>query len=294
MKMKKFIVQGLLSLILSQTLHANIAKWTPIVSEDIVIFAPDSLMNPEQLKFTEQLISIFENATPVLQYAYAEHLDDGHGITAGRAGFTSATGDMLEVIQRYTKVKSEHKLKQYISELERLAEIYAENDYKLSKEGADISNLIDADEDLNLIDDWKSVAKDSIFKHIQDEIVEEWYYDPVRDIAQKIGAKLPITLLFLYDANIQLGTQGIKTIIDEISEKTPKNGGSEVAWLKEFNALRAEILLNTTVDGEKIWEETIYRVEVLDALLKDKNYYLKPCTITIEAWGDEKFSLPQE
>jgi chitosanase len=290
--MKKIFIQMLLYTVFSQTVNANIAKWTPIISQDIILFAPDPLMNAEQLKFTEQLISIFENGTSTIQYNYAEHLDDGHGITAGRAGFTSATGDMLEVIQRYTQVKSEHKLKKYISELERLEDIYADHDYTLSKEGADVSHLIDAEEDLNLIEDWKSVSKDSTFNRIQDEIVDTLYYYPVRDMAQKIDAKLPISLLYLYDANIQLGKDKVKEIIDDISEKTPKNGGSEVTWLKEFNTLRRDILLTTTVDGEKIWEDTIYRVDVLDDLLKNKNYYLTPCTITIEAWDNEKFSLP--
>jgi hypothetical protein len=37
-----------------------------------------------------QITSTFENSTLELQYDYVENIGDGRGITAGRAGFTSA------------------------------------------------------------------------------------------------------------------------------------------------------------------------------------------------------------
>ena len=49
----------------------------------------------EQRIIADQIMSVFENDTPAIQYGYAENLHDGRGVTAGRAGFTSATGDML-------------------------------------------------------------------------------------------------------------------------------------------------------------------------------------------------------
>src|SRR4051794_38398220 len=51
----------------------------------------------------DQLVSTFENSTPVIQYGYIENIHDGRGYTAGRAGFTTATGDFLDVVERYTK-----------------------------------------------------------------------------------------------------------------------------------------------------------------------------------------------
>ena len=57
---------------------------------------PSSGLNPEQRHRADALISIFENGTPKIQYGYAENIRDGRGITAGRAGFTTATGDALE------------------------------------------------------------------------------------------------------------------------------------------------------------------------------------------------------
>ncbi len=46
-----------------------------------------------------QMVSVFENGTPEIQYAYIEDLDDGRGYTAGRAGFCTACGDLLTVVK---------------------------------------------------------------------------------------------------------------------------------------------------------------------------------------------------
>ncbi len=59
--------------------------------------------NQQQRLIADQFVSIFENGTSEIQYGSAEDIGDGRGITAGRAGFTSATGDMLIVIEKYTK-----------------------------------------------------------------------------------------------------------------------------------------------------------------------------------------------
>src|SRR3954471_23755995 len=64
--------------------------------------AAPGLTHAQRLR-TDKLISQFENSTSVIQYCYVEALDDGRGYTVGRAGFTSATGDLLEVAERYTK-----------------------------------------------------------------------------------------------------------------------------------------------------------------------------------------------
>ncbi len=90
--------------------------------------ACSSEMSPPGVRFTEtqrqiadQIISVFENNTPVLQYGYAEELDDGRGITAGRAGFTSATGDMYEVVLLYSKQAPGNVLEPFLKSLKSLA-----------------------------------------------------------------------------------------------------------------------------------------------------------------------------
>lgn len=70
----------------------------------------------------EQLTSLFENSTPDLQYGYIQNLHDGRGLTAGRAGFCTGTGDFYEVVRRYTDLKPDNRLARFLHRLERLAE----------------------------------------------------------------------------------------------------------------------------------------------------------------------------
>ena len=79
-------------------------------------------MTPEQRRRADQIISVFENETLEMQYGYTEELGDGRGLTAGRAGFTTATGDLVLVVQRYVDLTPDSPLKHYLPRLMELAE----------------------------------------------------------------------------------------------------------------------------------------------------------------------------
>ena len=74
----------------------------------------------EQKTRALQLISVFENGTAELQYGYVEDLDDGRGFTCG-LGFTTGTGDVLTVVERYRDVVGDNGLAPFITELQALA-----------------------------------------------------------------------------------------------------------------------------------------------------------------------------
>ena len=181
-----------------------------------------SVFSISQRKTADQIISIFENNTPIIQYDYAENLFDGRGITAGRAGFTSATADILEVIKRYTVIIPNNLLSKYLSRLEELAK--TEDGSVAGLEGLEAS--------------WKESSKDVIFRNVQDEILNEWYFTPALKQAQLLGVKLPLTLLNLYDAIIQHGEgddfDGLPNMIKQTTSKvggTIKDGIDEKVWL---------------------------------------------------------------
>src|SRR5215218_7439049 len=69
----------------------------------------------------DQLISLFENDTPEIQYCYIENINDGRGFTAGRAGFTTATADLLEVVERYTRIVPDNRLAPFLPRLREVA-----------------------------------------------------------------------------------------------------------------------------------------------------------------------------
>ncbi|RUM73500.1 MAG: hypothetical protein DSZ10_03140, partial [Sulfurovum sp.] len=237
---------------------------------------------PEQRLMADQIISVFENGTTELQYAYIEDIHDNRGYTAGVAGFTSGTGDMLVLIEKYTQIKPHNVLSKYIPELKRLDKIYAQNDYEPSEESANIENL------KGLVGDWKIAAKDSVFRNLQDDIRSTLYFKPSLKIAHQYGIRYPLTLLCVYDAVVQHGIDGVvDDILKHIDVPSPKEGGDEIAWLEAFNAQR-EYLISNFEDEEK----TYYRVHALNDIIKQENYDLKPFTLVIKDWDNESFKIP--
>ena len=73
----------------------------------------DKTVFPDELPFTAEKRHVFENEDTTLKYGYIQNLDDGRGFTAGRAGFTSANGDLLHVIKTYTSLEPNNPLTIY-------------------------------------------------------------------------------------------------------------------------------------------------------------------------------------
>jgi len=63
-----------------------------------------------------ELVSTAENSTKkwTSSYAYIEDIDDGRGYTAGVVGWCSGTGDMLDLVERYTATTPGNPLQKYL------------------------------------------------------------------------------------------------------------------------------------------------------------------------------------
>jgi len=237
----------------------------------------------EQRVLADQIISVFENNTPEIDYAYAENLDDGRGITAGRAGFTSATGDMLIVVERYTQLVPGNPLAVYLPRLQELA----------AQESGSVVGLE------NLEDAWQTAAADSIFREVQDDVVDEEYYWPAVDHAEDLGLLFPLSLLNLYDACIQHGDgddpDGLPAIIRRATAQvggSPANDFDEHKWLQAFMNIRRSVLLNpANEETREEWAESVGRVDALIAIFDSRNVNLTP-PIAINPYGTT-FTLPQ-
>lgn len=244
---------------------------------------PSVEFTEEQRVLADQIISVFENDTPVIDYAYAENLDDGRGITAGRAGFTSATGDMLLVVERYTLRVPANPLAVYLPRLRELA--------------AEESDSVEGLEGLESA--WAEAAEDSAFRDVQDEVVDDEYYWPAVDHADELGLTFPLGLLTLFDTCIQHGDgedpDGLPAIIDRTTTQmsgTPAEGVDESDWLRAFMDIRRAVLLNPSdPDTREAWAESVGRVDALIAILESGNVMMVP-PITINPYGTE-FTLPQ-
>ena len=120
--------------------------------------AADPWLNIDQRRRIDQLISTFENSTTDIDYDYAENIGDGRGVTAGRAGFTTATCDAAQVIRVYGDTTPDNDLARFLPELDRLCEEASD----------DTSGLPEAD----YIEAWTVAAGDEAFRAAQDAVVD--------------------------------------------------------------------------------------------------------------------------
>jgi chitosanase len=223
-------------------------------------------LTPVQKRRAEALTSVFENGTPTLQYAYTEKLGDGRGITAGRAGFTSGTGDLLEVVERYAKQVPATPLAKYLPRLRVLAQ----------KESGDTTGLE------GLEKAWATAAKDPKFRAAQDAVVDKEYFGPAMKHADDLGLKTPLARAQLYDAIIQHGDgddpDGLGALISRANKEaggSPKQGVPETRWLGAFLKVRRADLAHTSDPAtRKEWAQSVSRVDVFSDLLAAKNLAL--------------------
>ncbi len=233
----------------------------------------------DQKHRAEQITSLFENDTTELQYGYAEALGDGRGITAGRAGFTTATGDLIVVVERYVARVPDSSLAVYLPRLRELA--------------GDESDSIDGLD--GLVEAWAAAADDPLFRDVQDEVVDEMYYEPSLEWAAGVGLCLPLSLAVLYDTIIQHGDgddpDGLPALMDAASDRAggdPAGGVEETEWTTTFLSVRREDLAYANdPETRAVWAESVGRCDVFQQLVDDGNWDLDPPIVITSGGYDE-------
>jgi chitosanase len=243
----------------------------------------------DQRRRADQLINVFENAdqleasgTPEKIYDYCQNIHDGRGYTAGWAGFTTATGDALEVVERYARAKPGNALEQYLPVLRRLATTESSS-----------TNLL-----TGYPDAWKGSALDPVFQNIQDDVVDENSFQPAMARAQQIGAQLPLTKVALYEACIMHGDgddpDGLDAIMDRATKAaggTPKSGVNESAWLEKFLELRkADLEHAHDPQTRSEWKDAVGRADVMLEIFRNGNLDLRG-PIAVNPFGTA-FTIP--
>ncbi len=234
------------------------------------------MVDAERKHRAAQITSTFENSTVELQYDYVENIGDRRGITAGRAGFTSATGDLLLVVRRYTEAKPDNVLAPYIPSLEAV-------------------NGTDSEMGLGgFTAAWVEAAEDPDFRSLQDQLVDELYFLPAMMMAADLGIETPLGQLIMWDTMIQHGAggdNGTWAIIEETQQNVGPIDQNESAWLDAFLDARLSHLLDmyrgTTENADA---SSHSRVDALRSLLHGDNLALEPPLIW-EVYGD-RFRLP--
>lgn len=226
-----------------------------------------SLVTADQKNKIDQLVSIFENGIPEIQYGYIENLKDGRGYTAGKIGFISANDEIYRVVDLYTKYKGVNNLRIYLNRLKELAD-----------QGSSSIKGLEGFEQA-----WRLNADDPAFRLAQDELADEIYYEPALAYAKQLGITYPLSIGFVYDTIIQHGDgddpDGLSALIDRTNSMaggSPAKGVSEERWLAIFIQERKKTL-NFAYDEEtrEVWAESTGRCDVFTELLQKRNFYLQ-------------------
>jgi chitosanase len=239
--------------------------------------ASQTIADDHYRKIVYAFVSSAENSSIDYQnqYAYIEDIQDGRGYTAGIIGFTSGTGDLLEVINEYRKLKPDNNmLEPYIETLEAV-------------------NGTDSHEGLgkSFVEDWRQVGQTTEMTQAQDNIVDNMYLNPAVAFAEKDHLSLLGQYIY-YDALVVHGPGEDPDSFNGIRKEAlqnsnaPSKAGNEADYLKAFLKARTKIMLKEEA------HEDLSRIRFQEQLIDERNYELE-LPISWEMYG-VAFRLAEE
>jgi len=220
-------------------------------------------LTPAQKQRAQALNTIFENGVLKVDYGYAQNLGDGRGITFGRAGFCTGTGDGLLVVKEYTAAEPNNILAKYLPALQAIEN---KRGNSLSADVTGLNGFIQA---------VAKAAKDPAFRKAQDDVNDLLYYDPSQVVASALGIEHALTKGQLMDSWINHGSYPVgdpsypdsaNALIDftnELMGGSPADGVNEEDWLRAYLDRRWYVLAS----NDKTWAESVGRVRVYQGLV---------------------------
>lgn len=227
--------------------------------------AAPAALSAVQKRIADALISEFEFSRPLPQYCDFEALGDGRGYTVGRAGFTTATGDLLEVVEIYDQLEAGNPLEPFLPRLEQLATA-------ASGETSGLDGFRAA---------WREACTDPLDRRAQDQVSDRDYYEPAVALWRELGLRTPLALAVLYDTMVQHGGGSDPDGAPALVERTLAGVGSvrragERRWLLAFLAVRRQDLLHPHDQTTQIeWAQSVDRVDVWVYLVETKQWQLR-------------------
>jgi chitosanase len=182
--------------------------------------AAADLATPQRKEIAMRLVSSAENSSLKWreQYRYIEDIHDGRGYTAGIIGFCSGTGDMLQLVRRYTRAQRRNPLARFLPALRRV-------NGTASHKGLG----------RRFVAAWRRAAKRRAFRRAQDAERDRVYFDPSVALAKADGLDA-LGQFAYYDATVVHGFEGMRGVRERALRRaaTPAAGGNERAYLEAF------------------------------------------------------------
>lgn len=211
---------------------SSLASAEPASATASIFASGGDLASPEKKEIAMKIVSSAENSSLdwKAQYSYIEDIGDGRGYTAGIIGFCSGTGDMLELVERYTNSVPGNPLAQYLPALRAV-------DGTESHEGLG-SGFENA---------WREAASRSDFQAAQNSERDRVYFNPSVNQAKSDGLGALGQFIY-YDAIVMHGPGsspdsfgGIRSTALQQAQP-PSQGGDETAYLRAFLDARRVIM----------------------------------------------------
>ena len=233
-------------------------------------------LTANQKAVAEAMTSIWENDTPLLDYAYSENIHDGRGYTSGRAGFCTGTGDAIQVIACYDGKRTAAQGNLMAKYMPALMTI----DARYQSTGQDQGSTTELDAVGSWTADWAASdtnqATQADFRACQDQIVDLLYYQPAMDAAAKWGLVTPLTKAALYDMWINQGDDALvkkaNQLVGDTAQVAPVigyNGVTEDQWLQKFLEARRDLM-----QADSTWKDAVDRVAGYEKQRRHANWNL--------------------
>ncbi|WP_372411736.1 chitosanase [Streptomyces luteireticuli] len=232
--------------------------------------AAPGLDDPHKKDIAMQLVCSAENSSLEWRkyFAYIEPYDDGRGYTGGIVGFTSRTGDMLELVENYTKAKPGNPLAAYLPALRK-------------------ANGSDSHSGLGkpFEEAWRKAAQDKAFQDAQEALRDRMYFNPAVKQAKDDGLRTLGQFIY-YDAIVMHGPGNDSDSFGGIRKsalarvKPPSQGGDEKAYLNAFLDARKKVMKKEEAHSDTSRVDTAQRV-----FLNDGNFDLEP-PLKWKVYGD--------
>ncbi len=230
--------------------------------------APVDLFDARKKEIAMELVSSAENSSLdwKAQYTYIEDIGDGRGYTGGIIGFCSGTGDMLAVVEDYTRREPGNPLARYVPALKKV-------NGTASHSGLG-SGYVAA---------WHKAAGDVVFQQAQDTGRDDTYFNPSVSQAKSDGLHALGQFIY-YDAIVMHGPGDDSDSFGGIRKaamkkaKTPAQGGNETTYLNAFLDARKVVMKKEEAHSDTSRIDTAQRVFLkagnlnLDTPLKWKTY----------------------
>ncbi len=198
------------------------------LAQSVTAAAPVDLFDARKKEIAMELVSSAENSSLdwKAQYTYIEDIGDGRGYTGGIIGFCSGTGDMLAVVEDYTRREPGNGLAKYVPALKKV-------------DGTDSHSGLGS----GYVSAWHKAAGDVVFQQAQDAGRDDTYFNPSVTQA-KIDGLHALGQFIYYDAIVMHGPGDDASSFGGIRKaalkkaKTPAQGGNETTYLNAFLDVR--------------------------------------------------------